>query len=270
MKVSLSQKKKRESGKVYIIGAGPGDPALLTIRAVDILRFCDVVLYDRLIDKATLQHTKKDATLISVGKQPGKDSEEKRQKRICQLIVDYALSGFSVARLKGGDPFIFGRGGEEILALSEAQIPFEYVPGVSSFYAAPGATGIPVTHRSLSGSFGVFTAHTADSEEKVSNQKTTSIDWETAAKLQTSIFLMGVRNLPDIVRELTKYGRKPQTPVAVISCATLYQQKTVTGNLSNIIKRSEGLKSPATVIVGNVVEIHTKVAPFISSYKNKQ
>ncbi len=240
--------------KVHIVGAGPGDPSLLTIKAVQVLQNCDIVLYDRLIDPRILEYAK-GATCIDIGKKVGQGQSLQNQESINQQLILYSQNGFKVVRLKGGDPFIFGRGGEEALALAQAQIPFEIVPGISSCYAAPGAVGIPLTHRQVASGFGVYTAHRAG------NKKNLDIDWEIAAKLPTVVFLMGVQNLSEIIAGLVRYGRSLQTPVAIISRATLTEQLLAIGVLENIEEKArvEGICSPATIVVGEVVKLHSQI-----------
>ena len=255
----MDRKNIKKPAKVYLVGAGPGDPAFMTLRAVEILKSCDVVLYDRLLDKRCLQYAK-NATLIPVGKKPGQNGKSsKQQERIIRLLIRYSYAGFTVVRLKGGDPLIFGRGGEELLALSKSQIPFELVPGVSSFYAAPEMAAIPITHRGLSASFGVFTAHA--SCENTENNSELGIDWEIAAKIPTAIFLMGLGKLSTIVGNLRKYGRKAETPIALISRASFPDQRTVVGTLANIETRSQGLRTPVTIVVGAVVKLQNEIIP---------
>lgn len=233
--------------KVYLVGSGPGSPELLTLRAVELLRRCDVVLHDRLIQEEVLQYASR-ATCIPVGKKRGSPGNG-RQKEIAGLMIHYAQAGCMTVRLKGGDPFIFGRGGEEALALIQAGISFEVVPGVSSFHAAPELFGIPLTHRGLSSGFAVFTGHEA------ADGSASGIPWEVAARIPTAVFLMGVSTLPQIVSQLTYYGRSPQTPAAVISRATWADQEIAVGTLNSIAEKARLLKAPAIVVVGEVVSL---------------
>jgi len=241
------------AGKVYLVGAGPGDPGLLTLRAADLLAAADVVLYDRLVGSEILQRAKPGATLVPVGKKPGRPGAL-RQDRINRLLVRYARAGFCVVRLKGGDPFVFGRGGEEALALQEAGVAWEIVPGVSSFAAAPALAGIPVTHRGLSAGFGVFTGHEAD---PVNNGRPVSsgVPWDAAARLPTAVFLMGVGNLPRIAENLIAHGRSPHTPAAVVSRASLPGESAVLATLGTIAKRAQHLSNPAALIVGETAAL---------------
>jgi uroporphyrin-III C-methyltransferase len=237
-------------GKVYLIGAGPGDPDLITVKGLRYLRQADIVLYDRLIDPALLAESRPGAALIFVGKGP--DCHTIPQHEINKLLVSYAQQGLSVARLKGGDPFVFGRGGEEALALTQADIPFEVVPGVSSAIAVPAYAGIPVTHREYASAFTVVTGHkgrTVDSQE---------INWEALARLGgTLVVLMGVGSLPNFTQRLIRAGLSPDTPAAVIQEGATPRQRIVTATLATIAEmaRAAGLSSPATTIIGSVVEL---------------
>ena len=236
----------------------------MTLRAVEVLELCDVVLYDRLLDKGCLKYAK-NAALIPVGKRPGQNGNSRQQEHIIRMLIRYSYAGFTVARLKGGDPLIFGRGGEEMLALARSQVPFELVPGVSSFYAAPGMAGIPLSHRGLSSSFGVFTAHNSHQKEiqdhSEQNSLDMAIDWETAAKMPTAVFLMGLGSLSKILSNLRKYGREAETPIALISRASFPDQCTVVGTLANIEARAQGLRAPVTVVVGAVVNLQNEIMP---------
>lgn len=236
-------------GFVSLVGAGPGDPGLLTRKAGLRLRQAEVVLYDRLVHHDVLRLAKK-ATLVPVGKKPGRPGEL-RQDRIQRLLIRYAHSGFRVVRLKGGDPFVFGRGGEEAMALAAAGVAFEVIPGVSSFHSAPALAGIPVTHRGLASGFGVFTAHEAESSS--------GIPWAAAAATPTAIFLMGVRNLPSIVSALLAYGRAENTPAALISRASWPDQRVVSACLSDIVQLAADLPAPAVLIVGEVVRLRGSI-----------
>lgn len=235
-------------GRVSLVGAGPGDPELMTLKAVRALQKANVVLYDRLVDPRSLEHANQKAKLIYVGKDLGR-SQNKRQRGINHALIQIAKSGRDVVRLKGGDPFVFGRGGEEALAIREAGIEVEVIPGVSSSIAGPGAAGIPVTHRGLSTAFGVFTAHEANDRE--------ILPWAAAALMPTAVFLMGVERLPTVVLRLIEAGRAPSTPVAVVSKATLPDQRVVIGTLETIVRLAEGLPAPAVIVVGEVVNVAT-------------
>ena len=234
-------------GFVSLIGAGPGDPGLLTLAGVEALATADVVVYDYLANPALLAHARPEAEQIYVGKKAG--AHTLSQEEINALLVERAQAGQRVARLKGGDPFVFGRGGEEALALVEAGLPFEVVPGVTSAVAGPAYAGIPVTHRGLSSSFAVITGHEDPTKEE------SAIDWpHLATAVDTLVFLMGVGNLPKIVEQLTAHGRPPETPVALVRWGTMPDQQTVSGTLADIVARVEaaGLRPPAVTIVGAV------------------
>jgi uroporphyrin-III C-methyltransferase/precorrin-2 dehydrogenase/sirohydrochlorin ferrochelatase len=238
-------------GKVTLVGAGPGDPDLITVKGLKALEQADVVLYDRLIDEELLKRAKKDALLVDVGKTRG-ECGKPRQDLIHALLIEHALRGKRVVRLKGGDPFVFGRGGEEVSALREAGIAFEIVPGVSSAIAAPGAAQIPVTHRGVATGFAVFTAHGA------TDDLSETVPWESIKSLPTLVFLMGVEKLPEIVEKLRGLGRPEDLPIAVISHATLKTEQVAVGTLATIVETGGHLPSPATIVVGNVVNCAKK------------
>lgn len=235
---------------VYLVGAGPGDPGLLTIKGMECIQQARVLVYDRLVNPELLKFAPEDCEMIYVGKSP--DRHTLRQEEINQLLVDKAKEKGIVTRLKGGDPFVFGRGGEEAETLRENGIAFEIIPGISSSIAAPAYAGIPVTHREVASSFAVITGH-EDPEKSAS-----SINWENLATgVDTLVFLMGVGNLSYIVENLTKYGRKPSTPVALVRWGTTKRQKTLVGTLENIVElvKESGFTSPAVTIVGEVVNL---------------
>ncbi len=237
-------------GKVYLVGAGPGDPSLITVKGLDCLRRADVVIYDRLIDDSLLDAAPVEAERIYVGK--GRGRRAKEQKEINQLLVSKGREGKTVVRLKGGDPFVLGRGGEEAEALATSHIPFEIVPGVSSALAVPAYAGIPVTDRRLASSFTVITGH-EDAEKGKS-----SISWDKISMGgDTLVFLMGMGNLARIVHQLVENGRPPSTPVAVISQGTGPKQRTIVGTLEDIVSRAakESFQPPAVVVVGEVVKL---------------
>lgn len=212
-------------GKVILVGAGPGDPDLLTLRAVERIRTADVLVYDRLIHDGVLALAKLSAEKIYMGKEPGHHA---RQDDIHTLLVEKARQGKTVVRLKGGDPFLFGRGGEEVEYLAEHGIPFEVVPGVSSCLSAPLSAGIAVTHRESSSSVVIVTGHSADGRED-------RIDWEAVARIDTSVFLMGVHNIDAIVHNLLAAGRSPSTPAAMIQMAYSEGARVVIGTLEDIV-----------------------------------
>jgi uroporphyrinogen III methyltransferase/synthase len=234
-------------GIVSLIGAGPGDPSLLTLRGAAALAAADLVVYDYLANPALLAHARPQAERIYVGKKAG--SHTLSQDEINALLVERGLAGQRVARLKGGDPFVFGRGGEEALALVEAGLPFEVVPGVTSAVAAPAYAGIPVTHRGLATSFAVITGHEDPTKEE------STLDWShLATGVDTLVFLMGVGNLSQIVEQLVIHGRPASTPVALVRWGTMPDQQTVSGTLTNIAGRvkAAGLRPPAVTVVGPV------------------
>ncbi|MEW5974859.1 MAG: uroporphyrinogen-III C-methyltransferase [Acidobacteriota bacterium] len=237
-------------GKVYLIGAGPGDPELLSLKGLRCLQQADCVIYDYLVNPELLVHAPAEAERIFVGKVGGQKSIT--QEQISALVLNKAKAGKTVARLKGGDPFVFGRGGEEAEELARAGVPFEIVPGITSGYAAPAYAGIPVTHRDFSPSVAFITGHEDPQKE------TSMLAWDKVATgIGTLVFFMGVRNLPEIVENLVRHGRSPETPVALIQWGTLSRQEVVTGTLSNIVNQAEaaGLSSPAITIVGDVVRL---------------
>ena len=244
----LSQPKPASAGKVWLVGAGPGAVDLLTVRAARVLGQADVVLYDRLANPKMLNFTPKTAERIYVGKDLGADAEA-RQHRIHALMIGHALEGKTVVRLKGGDPFVFGRGGEELVQLRQAGIEAEIVPGISSCISAPSAANIPVTYRGVTPSFGVFAAQPGQSNPS------NAVDWEAASRIGTAVFLMGVSKLATIVDQLIKHGRSADTPVAVIEKATRPDQRVITGTLTDILDKAIGVKPPATIVVGEVVDI---------------
>jgi uroporphyrinogen III methyltransferase/synthase len=235
---------------IYLVGSGPGDPGLFTIKGVERLKEADAVVYDRLAPETLLRHARPDAELVYVGKEPGRPTMS--QERINALLVELGRAGKTVVRLKGGDPYVFGRGGEEALALIEAGIPFEVVPGVTSGVAAPAYAGIPVTHRGVSVSVAFVTGH----EDPTKDQQ--DVDWErVAGGADTLVLYMGVGRLREISGSLVSAGRSPETPVAVIRWGTVPEQRTVTGTLGDIADRvaEANLKPPAITVVGDVVSL---------------
>jgi uroporphyrinogen III methyltransferase / synthase len=268
-------------GTVYLVGAGPGDPKLITVRGMELLRQADVVVYDRLAHPSLLDHARPDAERIYVGKASAQHAM--KQPDINALLVEKAQQGKMVVRLKGGDPFVFGRGGEEAEVCREKGILFEIVPGITSAIAAPAYAGIPVTHRDAASSFAVVTGHERDdaSEHSGERQKATGEsptpehqppttnhqppgqaeqrrDWSKLAHAaDTLVFLMGVEALPEITARLTEHGRSPETPVALVQWGTWTRQRVVTGTLATIadeVKRA-GLTPPAVCVVGEVVKL---------------
>ena len=241
------------TGIVYLVGAGPGDPGLMTRRALDLIATADAILYDRLIPPGALDGARPDADLRYVGKQPGGHTME--QNEINALLVELGRSKH-VVRLKGGDPFVFGRGGEEAQALAEAGIPFEVVPGVTAGVAAPAYAGIPVTHRDDASAVAFVTGH--EDPEKAES----ALDWPALAAFPgTLVLYMGVRNLPRIAEQLVAGGRPVDEPVAVVERGTLPGQRTVTGTLADIAARvsEAGLKPPAITLVGPVARLRERL-----------
>ena len=237
-------------GRVVLVGAGPGDPGLLTLRGLDALRGAEVVVYDRLVNPVLLDEAPPEALRVFAGKARGTHCLP--QPAINALLVEHARAGRRVVRLKGGDPFVFGRGGEEALALAEAGIPFEVVPGVSSAVAVPAYADIPVTHRGLASSFAVVTGH-----EDESKDDTTAVDWERlATAVDTLVVLMAARSLPRIARELLAHGRPPETPVAVIRWGTTAVQQSVLLTLGAAAQLDGApLPPPVVVVIGDVVRL---------------
>ena len=243
-----------KKGIVYLVGAGPGDPGLLTLKAKACLEEADVVIYDYLANEAFLDHADEKAELIYVGKKGG--SHTKSQEDINRLILEKARLGNTVVRLKGGDPFIFGRGGEEAEELVKAGVPFEIVPGVTSAIAVPAYAGIPLTHRDYTSTVAFITGH-EDPTKEASN-----IAWDKlATSVGTLVFLMGVGKLPQIAKSLMGHGRSPDTPVALIHRGTVPEQRTVVGKLQDIAERAqkEGLKPPAIIVVGDIVNLREQL-----------
>ncbi len=242
-------------GRVYLVGAGPGDPGLITLKGVRCLEAADAVVYDRLVDRRILGHASPGAELIDVGKFRGGGS---RQDDINALLVELAKSGKTVVRLKGGDPFVFGRGGEEAEALADSGIPFEVVPGVTSAIAAPAYAGIPVTHRGLASSVTFVTGSEVP-------DKHSAVAWDRLAQQGgTLVILMGWENLAQIADALIEHGRPPDTPVALVRWGTEPVQQTVTGTLQDIVVKAEraSLSPPVVAVVGEVVRLREKLRWF--------
>ena len=237
-------------GKVYLVGAGPGDADLITRKGLRLLRQADVIIYDRLIPLALLDETRPEAERINAGKAPTR--HRLSQASINALIVDRALQGLTVLRLKGGDPFVFGRGGEEALACHNLGIPFEIVPGVSSAFAVPAYAGIPLTHRHVSSAFTVITGHDAANG---------GVDYAALARLGgTIVILMGVRQLPKITDKLLWHGMDSQTPAATIEWGATARQRTITGTLADIadLAHDADIRPPAITVLGEVVRLREK------------
>jgi uroporphyrin-III C-methyltransferase len=230
---------------VYLVGAGPGDPGLITVRGLELVRSCDALVYDRLVAPELVAEAPCEAFLIP------RDAHE--QDEINALLIALARQGLEVVRLKGGDPFVFGRGGEEALALTEAGIEFEVVPGVSSLAAAPAAAGIPVTHRGVSAQVTIVSGHSCAGEE---------LDYaQLASAPGTLVVFMGLGRLGRIAQGLIDHGHSPDTPAAVIASATTPAQRVVTAPLAEIAEAANGLESPALVVVGDVVALSERLRP---------
>jgi len=246
-----------KTGKVFLVGAGPGDIGLITVKGMEAIKQAEVILYDRLANPKLLEFAAEDCELIYCGKLP--DRHILRQENINDLLVEKALAGKLVVRLKGGDPGVFGRVGEEAAALAQYQIPFDIVPGISSGIAAPLYAGIPVTHREHAESFAVVTAHDKSQDGKP------MLDWEGLARgVDTIAFYMGVGNLPFICENLIKHGKRPSTPVVLIQWGTFGRQKTLQGTLADISEKVLAAKfsNPAIILVGEVISLREKISWF--------
>ncbi len=243
-------------GFVSLVGAGPGDPDLITVRGLKALQRADVVVYDRLVNPHLLAEIPAHATTIYVGKGP--EFKAATQHEIEEILISEALRGKRVVRLKGGDPFVFGRGGEECQALAAAGISYEVVPGISSALAAPAYAGIPLTHRQVAASFTVITGHTAGPDS-------CAIDWQRLPQSGTLVILMGVRNLSHIAQQLLAHGHSPDTPAAIVQQGTTEQQMVVSGTLQNIAERSQaaGVRPPAVIVIGDVAALHQELDWFV-------
>jgi uroporphyrinogen III methyltransferase/synthase len=243
------------AGKVYLIGAGPGDPGLFTLKGKRCLEEADVVAYDALANPRLLSHAKPDAEVIYVGKRGGRHALP--QEEIARLLVERARAGKIVARVKGGDPFVFGRGGEEAEELAAAGVGFEIVPGVTAAVAAPAYAGIPLTHRDFTSTVAFVAGHEDPAK------KDSAIAWDKIATgIGTLVFFMGVGRLAEIVGRLVEHGRSPDTPAAVIRWGTRAEQRVVTGTLATLVERSAGLEPPALIVVGEVVALREKLRWF--------
>ncbi|HLX11080.1 MAG TPA: uroporphyrinogen-III C-methyltransferase [Thermoanaerobaculia bacterium] len=243
-------------GIVYLVGAGPGDPELITVRGLRCLRQADVVVYDRLIDARLLAEAPPAARRVYAGKAPGRQAL--RQEEIQALLVRQARAGRVVVRLKGGDPFVFGRGGEEALACAAAGVAWEAVPGVTSAVAVPALAGIPLTQRGVAASFAVVTGHSAGDA---------GLDWSALARIETLVVLMGAARLGEIATLLASHGKAPETPVAVIENGSRESERVLIGTLGDIaaVAAAAALSSPATIVVGEVVRLRPALAPAAAS-----
>lgn len=238
------------AGTVYIVGAGPGDPELLTVKALKALRRADVIVYDRLVNPEILAEAPARAEKIFAGKAPGAHSCA--QEEINALLVSHAREGKAVVRLKGGDPFVFGRGGEEALACAEAGVPWEVIPGLTSAVSVPAMAGIPVTHRGVAGAFAVVTGHCMERDR---------LDWQALARIDTLVILMGVARLPTIADHLLRHGRAADTPAAVIEKGTLPGERVLTGTLATIAEDAAraAIGAPAILVIGEVVQVREEL-----------
>lgn len=246
-----------KSGVVYLVGAGPGDPKLITLRGIDCIKNADVLVYDRLASPRLLSYARPDAEMIFAGKSPVRHTL--KQEEINQVLVEKAKEGKIVTRLKGGDPFVFGRGGEEAEFLLAHDIPFEVVPGITSGIAVPAYAGIPVTHREFNSTLAFITGNEDPTKED------TSIEWDKVATgCGTIVFYMGMANLPHIVEKLITHGRSPDTPVGIVRWGTRPEQQTVTGTLADIVERAREAKMghPSIIVVGGVVSLREKLRWF--------
>lgn len=246
------------SGKVFLTGAGPGDPELLTIKARRAIRNADVILYDRLVNEDILNEAKKDVVLIYVGKEDGRHTIP--QEEINALLHEHALKYEMVVRLKGGDPLVFGRGGEEALYLGERGIAFEFIPGISSSLAVPAYAGIPVTQRGINTSFRVLTGHQAACTKC---GKDHGFDPGILRENETLVILMGLHGIEQIVEALIKNGVKPSVPCAVIENGTMPTQKCTVATVGTIQEASEGMGSPAIIVVGETVGLREQLKWFL-------
>ena len=250
-------------GKVYLVGAGPGDPGLITVKGLERLRAADCVLYDALIPERLLAEVRPGCEVIHVGHRAG--SRTMTQGDVNRLLIEKAWAGKAVVRLKGGDPFVFGRGGEECEALAEAGVPFEVVPGVTSAVAVPAYAGIPVTHRDWASSVAFVTGHSRADATDEDGEDDGGIDYaKLATGVDTLVFLMGVRNLTRIAGQLVAHGRPASTPVALIRWGTKPEQRTLTGTLADVAERarSADLRPPALIVVGEVVRLRERLSWF--------
>ncbi|WP_216829524.1 uroporphyrinogen-III C-methyltransferase [Alkalihalobacterium elongatum] len=245
-----------KSGKVYLVGAGPGDPKLITVRGLECIKTSDVIIYDRLANPSLLDYANVSAEFIYCGKLPKQHTL--KQEQINELLVTKAKEGKVVTRLKGGDPCVFGRVGEEAEVLANYKIPYEIVPGVSSGIAAPAYAGIPVTHRDYGSSFAMITGH-------LQREENNEVKWSALANgIDTIAFYMGVKNLPLICNQLILHGKKVSTPVAIIEWGTTEKQRIVVGTLETIEEKAKGasISHPAIILVGEIVALREKIKWF--------
>ena len=241
-------------GRVYLTGAGPGDIELLTLKALKVIKEADVIIYDRLANPDILEEAKTGCEFVYVGKEDGKHIVP--QDDINEIIYQNALKYENVVRLKGGDPFVFGRGGEEAIYLLDRGIKFDIIPGITSAISAPAYAGIPVTHRGVAVSFRVVTGHESP------HKKESQIPWDTFKTDDTIVFLMGLHNLPKISKKLMEIGKASDFPVAVISKGTTKDQSVIIGTLSDIVEKAKDVPTPALIVVGQVVLLREQLKWF--------
>ena len=242
-------------GKVWLVGAGPGDPELLTIKAAKVISQADALVYDHLVSDGIMSLVRPDARCIYAGKEASNHTMP--QESINQLLVDLAHEGLSVVRLKGGDPFIFGRGGEELETLAECNVPFEVIPGITAAAGCAAYSGFPLTHRDHAQAVTLVTGHLKDG--------TVNLDWVALSRpRQTIVFYMGIGAAEEMCQEMMTHGLPPETPVAIVRNGTLPEQKTLLATLDTLAQRivEEGIKPPALIIVGSVTELHKKLSWF--------
>ncbi|MUT66580.1 uroporphyrinogen-III C-methyltransferase [Paenibacillus sp. NEAU-GSW1] len=243
----------RAAGKIYIVGAGPGDPELITVKAMRRIQEADVILYDRLVNVELLEYAREDAERVYCGKAPG--AHAMRQDKINETLIAYARQGKTVVRLKGGDPLVFGRGGEEALELAARDIPYEFIPGVTSAIGASAAAGIPITHRGYAASFACVTGSRCHDDGK-------PVRWDLLAhSVDTLAIYMGVSQLGEIREQLLMHGKSPSTPVALIENGTTKGQRVITATLEDVHRIAAAMKltNPALIIVGDVVRVREQL-----------
>ncbi|MHC6802777.1 uroporphyrinogen-III C-methyltransferase [Vibrio antiquarius] len=254
--VTRFAKQSLQPGEVALVGAGPGDPELLTVKALNYLQQADVVLYDYLVSEEIMALIPSDTILVCVGKRAGHHSVP--QEKTNQLLVDFAKQGYKVVRIKGGDPFVFGRGGEELEVLADAGVRFQVVPGITAAAGATAYAGIPLTHRDYAQSAIFVTGHLKEESDEM--------DWSTLARgNQTLVIYMGLMKSHYIQNQLIKHGRSASTPIAIIERGTQIQQKVFTGELSQLSDLSKEAQSPSLIVVGEVVRLSQKLDWFLSS-----
>ncbi len=254
--VTRFAKQSLQLGEVALVGAGPGDPELLTVKALNCLQQADVVLYDYLVSEEIMALIPSDTILVCVGKRAGHHSVP--QEKTNQLLVDFAKQGYKVVRIKGGDPFVFGRGGEELEVLADAGVRFQVVPGITAAAGATAYAGIPLTHRDYAQSAIFVTGHLKEESDEM--------DWSTLARgNQTLVIYMGLMKSHYIQNQLIKHGRSASTPIAIIERGTQIQQKVFTGELSQLSDLSKEAQSPSLIVVGEVVRLSQKLDWFLSS-----